>query len=119
MSNEMKCTNEKMTWNTHDMNLSWYMSKANVDHTISGKGTAISTLDHMATTPRANTCDIFPNIYGWVMFCSIMASNNDHHLQNTELGINVPTSPFGTYTRGGYTCTTLVKQNQLQYMSIN
>ncbi len=28
------------------------MPMSNVDHTISGKGTAISTLDHSATTPR-------------------------------------------------------------------
>ncbi len=48
VSNEMKWTNEKMTWNTQDTNL----SKANVDHTISGQGNGISTLDHLATTPR-------------------------------------------------------------------
>ncbi len=36
VSNEMKCTNEKMTWNTQDMNLGSYVAKANVDHTISG-----------------------------------------------------------------------------------
>ncbi len=35
------------------MNLSWYVPKDNVDHTISGQGTAVSTLDHSATTPRA------------------------------------------------------------------
>ncbi len=33
-----------------NMNLSWYVPKANVDHTISGQWTAISTLDHQATT---------------------------------------------------------------------
>ncbi len=49
--NEMKCTNEKMTCNTQDTNLSWYVPKANVDHTIRGQGTSI--LDHSATTPRA------------------------------------------------------------------
>ncbi len=48
----MKCTNEKMTWNTEDTNLSWYVPKANVDHTISGQGTAVSTLSHLATTTR-------------------------------------------------------------------
>ncbi len=54
MSNEMKCTNEKMTCNTQDSNLSSYVPKANVDHTISGQGTgSISTLDHLVTTPRA------------------------------------------------------------------
>ncbi len=53
MSNEMKCTKEKMTWNIQDTNLSSYVPKANVDHTISGQGTVISTLDHLATTPRA------------------------------------------------------------------
>ncbi len=47
--NEMKCTNEKMTRNSQDTNL----SKANVDHTISRQGTGISTLDNSATTPRA------------------------------------------------------------------
>ncbi len=35
------------------------MPKANVDHTISGQGTAVSTLDHSATTPRAS----FPCAY--------------------------------------------------------
>ncbi len=49
MSNEMKCTNEKMTCNTQDTNLSWYVPKANVDHTIRCHGTI--TLDHSATTP--------------------------------------------------------------------
>ncbi len=55
MSNKIKYTNEKMTRNTHDTNLSSYVpkAKANVDHTISGQGTGISTLDHSATTPRA------------------------------------------------------------------
>ncbi len=27
-------------------------AQANVDHTLSGQGTAVSTLDHSATTPR-------------------------------------------------------------------
>ncbi len=44
----MKYTNEKMTWNTQNKDLSWYVPKANVDDTISGQGTAISTLDHSA-----------------------------------------------------------------------
>ncbi len=39
--------------NTHDTNLSSYVPKANVDHTISGQGTGISTLRHSTTTPRA------------------------------------------------------------------
>ncbi len=52
VSNEMKCTIEKMTRNTQDTNLSSYVPKANVDHTISGQGTGISNLDHLATTPR-------------------------------------------------------------------
>ncbi len=51
VSNEMKCTNEKMTWNTQDINLSSYVPKANVDHTINGQGTGISTFDHSAITP--------------------------------------------------------------------
>ncbi len=46
VSNEMKCINEKLAWNTHDTNLSSYVSKAKVDHTISRQGTGISTLDH-------------------------------------------------------------------------
>ncbi len=50
-----ECTNEKMTWNTQDMNLSWYVPNANVDHTISGWRTAISTLDHSATTTNDYT----------------------------------------------------------------
>ncbi len=53
VSNEMKCTNEKMRWNTQDTNLSWYVPKVNVDHTIRVQETAISTLHHSATTPRA------------------------------------------------------------------
>ncbi len=43
VSNGMKCTNEKMTWNTQDTNLSRYVPKAN----------GISTLDDLATTQRA------------------------------------------------------------------
>ncbi len=35
------------------MNLSWYVPKANVVYAIIGQGTAVSTLDHSATTPRA------------------------------------------------------------------
>ncbi len=50
MSNEMKCTNEKMTWNTQNTTLSSYVSKVIVGHTICGQGTGISTLDHSATT---------------------------------------------------------------------
>ncbi len=42
VSNEMKYTNEKMTWNTQDTNL-MHVPKANVDHTIIGQGTVIST----------------------------------------------------------------------------
>ncbi len=38
--NEMKSTNEKMTLNTQDMNLSWYVPTANVDHTIRAKALA-------------------------------------------------------------------------------
>ncbi len=50
--NKMKYTNEKMTLNTVDTNLSNYVPKANVNHTISSQGTGI--LDHSDTTPRAN-----------------------------------------------------------------
>ncbi len=41
-----------MTWNTQDTNMGSYVPKANVDHTINGQGTGISTLDHSATTPQ-------------------------------------------------------------------
>ncbi len=51
VSNEMKCTNEKMICNTEDTNLSLYVPKTNVDHTI--RSQVYSTLDHSATTPRA------------------------------------------------------------------
>ncbi len=37
VSNEMKCTNEKMTSNTQDKNPSWYVPKVNLDHTIRGQ----------------------------------------------------------------------------------
>ncbi len=53
VSSEVKCTNEKMTWNIQDTNLNWCVPKANVDHTINGQGTAISTLDNLATMPSA------------------------------------------------------------------
>ncbi len=33
--------------------MSLYVPKPNVKHTNNGQGTAISTLDHLATTPRA------------------------------------------------------------------
>ncbi len=51
LSHEMKCTNEKMTRNGQDTNLSSYVAKANVNHNMSGQGTDTSTLDHSATTP--------------------------------------------------------------------
>ncbi len=35
VSDEMKCTNKKMIWNTQDTNLSWYLPNVNVDHIIS------------------------------------------------------------------------------------
>ncbi len=47
--NEMKCINEKMTCNTQDTNRSWYVPKANVDHTVRGQWTI--TFDHSVTTP--------------------------------------------------------------------
>ncbi len=52
ISNEIKYTNVKITWNTKDKNLSSYVPTANVDHTISCQGTGISILDHSATTTR-------------------------------------------------------------------
>ncbi len=52
VSNEMKCTNKRMTCNTQNMNMS------NVDHTIGDQGTGISTLDHSATTLRSNRLKI-------------------------------------------------------------
>ncbi len=53
VSNKMKCINKKMTWNVQDMNLSWCVHKANMDHTTSAQGTAISTLDYSVTTSMA------------------------------------------------------------------
>ncbi len=50
----MKSTNEKVIWNTQDTKLI-YVPKANVDQTINGQETAVSTLDHSATTPMACT----------------------------------------------------------------
>ncbi len=63
VSNEIKCTNEKMTWNTQHTNLSSYVPKTNVDHTIISQGTGIRTLDHSATTPRANNVRIRTKIH--------------------------------------------------------
>ncbi len=42
------------------MNLSSYEPKTNMNHTISGQGTGISTLDHSATTPRACSSSVSP-----------------------------------------------------------
>ncbi len=71
VSNEMKCTNNKMTWNTQDTNLSsCYVPKANVDDTLSDQGTGISILHHLATTPRADML--------WkTQFWSYHKTNND------------------------------------------
>ncbi len=52
--------NKKMTWNTQDTNLSSYVSKSNVDHTIRGQGTTISTLDHT----KVYIWDLFGIIFG-------------------------------------------------------
>ncbi len=56
--------------NTQNTNLSCYVPKSNMDHTISGQGTAINTLDHSATTPRFNVkvrpLQDLPNL---VLFC--------------------------------------------------
>ncbi len=49
----------KMAWNTQDTNLSWYVPKVNVDHTISGQETAISTLDNSVITPRDNLLNMY------------------------------------------------------------
>ncbi len=60
-----------MTWNTQDTNLSWYVPKANIDHTIRGQGTAVSTSDHSATTPSLNfvmAIDADSKIY-WDCYC--------------------------------------------------
>ncbi len=50
------------TWNTHVTNLNWYMPKANVDDTISGQETTVSTLDHSHT--RQLWC-LFCRKVGW------------------------------------------------------
>ncbi len=52
------------------MNLSSYEPKANVDHTRSGQGTGISTLDHSTTTPRAYI-DNFDILYFELKKCVI------------------------------------------------
>ncbi len=45
----IKC-NEMYKWKDDMKHLSWYLHKANVDHTINGQGTAVSTLDYSATS---------------------------------------------------------------------
>ncbi len=68
-----------MTWNTQDTNVSWYISTANVDHTISGQWTAISILDHLVTTPRAYLY-LFISADAWWLWSTARA--NEQGLNN-------------------------------------
>ncbi len=70
VSNEMKCTNKKMAWNTQDTNLGWYVPKANVDHTISGYETAVSTFDHPATSASNMTYSTYSPNYALIIHCT-------------------------------------------------
>ncbi len=83
----MKYTNEKMTWNTQDTNLSWYVPKANLDHTISAQGTADSTLDHSASTPLK----LFTYLQWMLILISclhlLMAIKVHNKYNTTQLGI--------------------------------
>ncbi len=82
VSNEMICTIEKITCNAQDTNLSRYLLKTNVDHNLSGKGTATSSLDHSALTPRANPMwhahPWYSANYLDIMDISYMEYNNQH-----------------------------------------
>ncbi len=71
VSNEMKSTNEKMTWDTQDTNLRSYVPKANEDHTISGQGIGISILplSHLYQ-------DIMLYICVCSRWCSILLTRN-------------------------------------------
>ncbi len=62
------------------MNQSWYVPKANnVDHTISRQGTAISTLDHSATTPMAyETFQLYAHFSGVHMIWQILQSDHNY-----------------------------------------
>ncbi len=42
------------------MNVSWYVPRANVDHTISDQGTAVSILDHSANKPYKYIFHLIP-----------------------------------------------------------
>ncbi len=45
-----------------------YMAMPNVDHIISGQGTAISTLDHSTTTSRVNAyISSYPSSLEWAV----------------------------------------------------
>ncbi len=49
ISNEMKCTKNDMKYPGYEIEL---VCAKGMDHTKSGQGPAISTLDHSATTPK-------------------------------------------------------------------
>ncbi len=67
------------------------MPKANVDHTISGQGTADSTLDHSATTPSAlytenNLPSALPcNTRVVVIYVYDMCTTGVWHVPNTHV----------------------------------
>ncbi len=71
--------------------MSLYVRKANVDHTISGQGTAVSTLDHSVTTPRTSlkflTFSKFPEPVGSLCISNMMGHNSkscSHNLPQKE-----------------------------------
>ncbi len=53
---QMKWNVQMKRWHEIPRIRAWTVmcAQANVNHTISGQGTCISTLDHSTTTPRAN-----------------------------------------------------------------
>ncbi len=59
VSNEMKCTNEKMTTNAQDTNLSSYVPKANVGNTISGKRKCYQHLRPLCHHTKVYASDVF------------------------------------------------------------
>ncbi len=55
-----------------------YVPKAKLDHTISGQGTSISTLDHSATTQRViiieSVLDMMVTEPFWLTLCNMLGS---------------------------------------------
>ncbi len=65
------------------------MPNANVDHAISGQGTADSTLDYSATTPRVNIYNTLKvwKIYQEIYFCNIY--HNIYNFKSYIIAINI------------------------------